>query len=950
MRDTRMNRRYVLVYTAAFALLALAVFFPFLRAGKSLVGNGDGQSQYILQLRYMGEWLRESADNLLHGRFFLRTYDYTIGMGDDINAIVRFHPLDYLSIFVPAKHTETLYDFLILLRMYLAGLAFSLYAFYWKKSGAKVLAGAVTYLFCGYVFELGIVHPVYLAPMIVLPLLLLGAEYMMEQGRKHSFALFTVMVYLGFTSNYYFMYINSVALLIYVLIRFFVLHPKGRRVREFFSLLVRMVSAYLVGLLLSFVTLLPTLNRYFNSYRSANLSESGNLLYYEDARRYFAWAINLISPLEASGNGTHLNFTVTVLPAIVLIFAAGYGKWKSLKRILLALLLFLLLPAGGFIMAVMHTENNRWVYLISLAAAVCVTFAAGHFFEQHVTQRRALIAVTVLFDVAVAILTALYPVSVFHLLAAAELTVFTLLVCLIPARFPGGEGGISSAGFVLVFTAVSAVLNGYFTFGGRFGNLTRYYADAGTTQSFFSDSEYANYALAAGSGQKGKDVWKDGFYRVDGIWDGSGEDNAALQLGYPGVQIYNSVLNAAQIRYLMDLENIGLTTMLHIHSLDGRSGAEALAGVRYFQTRVNQSAQLPYGFDRQVWMDGKMAVWENESPLAFGYTSDLVLPCSAMEDLSGDKIEELMLSAVVLEDDDVLKLMPENAPSGNAGEKEEAVLAAETEDIASGKTEPDEVPSKDTDPGSALHLADKEALLSGILSCEIPLPEGTKGIERTPDGYRVKKRRATLQIPYLRKAGCDVLIRFEGLKPDGIGASMKVTAPGISKRVHLLSDEQTYTLNREDYLVSLGYAPKDREDLVEIRFTKKGFYHLEGIRVINVARGDFAEKIRALNENSLQDVSFGPDIITGSIRLQDPRVMVFQIPWSRGWSARVDGQEASLLQANECYTGLCLDSGEHEIVLFYRTPWGREGALLSLAGLVLFVTGYALVCRRRRRH
>ena len=107
------------VYTAAFALLALAVFFPFLRAGKSLVGNGDGQSQYILQLRYMGEWLRESADNLLHGRFFLRTYDYTIGMGDDINAIVRFHPLDYLSIFVPAKHTETLYNFLILLRMYL---------------------------------------------------------------------------------------------------------------------------------------------------------------------------------------------------------------------------------------------------------------------------------------------------------------------------------------------------------------------------------------------------------------------------------------------------------------------------------------------------------------------------------------------------------------------------------------------------------------------------------------------------------------------------------------------------------------------------------------------------------------------------------------------------------------------------------------------------------------
>ena len=221
MSDTRITRRYILVYSAAFALLGIAVFFPFLTAGRSFVGKGDGLSQYILQLRYMGEWLRECAGNILHGNFALRSYDFTIGMGDDINAVVRFHPLDYLSVFVPASRTEQLYTFLIFLRLYLAGIAFSLYAFYWRRRGGEVLAGCLTYLFCGYVFELGIVHPTYLSPMIVLPLLLLGAEYMMEAGGRHSFVLFTVMVYLGFTSNYYFMYINTVALPVYVLIRFF---------------------------------------------------------------------------------------------------------------------------------------------------------------------------------------------------------------------------------------------------------------------------------------------------------------------------------------------------------------------------------------------------------------------------------------------------------------------------------------------------------------------------------------------------------------------------------------------------------------------------------------------------------------------------------------------------------------------------------------------------------
>ena len=318
MRETKINRKYVLIYTAVFAVLCLAVFFPFITGNKSLVGKGDGQSQYILQLRYMGQWLRQTVRDFLHGDFALRSYDFTIGMGEDIGSVIRFHPLDYLSVFVPSSRTEILYDFIIFLRLYLAGLAFSVFAFHWCCAGSSVLAGSIVYLFCGYVFELGIVHPIYISTMIVMPLLLLGAEYMMDRDRKHSFVLFTVMVYLGFTSNYYFMYINSVALLIYVLIRFGAVYRENR-VKNFFLLFVRMVSAYMVGLMMAMITLLPTLKRFFGSYRSQSMAQNSSLLVYEDLRRYFAWFINLISPLEASGNGTHLNFAVIALPCIVIL-------------------------------------------------------------------------------------------------------------------------------------------------------------------------------------------------------------------------------------------------------------------------------------------------------------------------------------------------------------------------------------------------------------------------------------------------------------------------------------------------------------------------------------------------------------------------------------------------------------------------------------------------------
>ena len=158
----------------------------------------------------------------------------------------------------------------------------------------------MVYLFCGYVFELAIVHPIYAAPMIVMPLLLLGAEYMMLG--LHSFALFSVMVWLGFVSNYYFMYINSVGLLIYVLVRFWSVFRRDR-VRNFVLLFIRMVSAYLLGLFLSAVTLLPAIQRYLGSYRSPGGPFSGGTQ--SIVRTEKSFADNTSVPAAAGGRFCH---------------------------------------------------------------------------------------------------------------------------------------------------------------------------------------------------------------------------------------------------------------------------------------------------------------------------------------------------------------------------------------------------------------------------------------------------------------------------------------------------------------------------------------------------------------------------------------------------------------------------------------------------------------------
>ena len=916
MHETKLNRKYVLIYTAVFAVLCLAVFLPFITGGRSLVGKGDGQSQYILQLRYMGQWLRQTLRDFLHGDFALRSYDFTIGMGEDIGSIVRFHPLDYLSVFVPSSGTEILYAFIIFLRLYLAGLAFSVLAFRFSCEGGAVLIGSIVYLFCGYVFELGIVHPIYISPMIVMPLLLVGAEYMMDRKRKHSFALLSIMVYLGFTSNYYFMYINSVALLIYVLIRFGAVYRENR-VKNFFILFVRMVSAYLVGLMMAMITLLPTLKRYFDSYRSQSMAQNTNLLVYEDLRRYFAWFINLISPLEASGNGTHLNFAVIVLPCIVILVLSGKQKWKGMKSILLANLIFLLLPLGGYIMAVMHTENNRWVYLISLSAAMTVSFAAPEAGSLSSLQKKGLIAVTVLFDAGTAAMTVLWGMNIYHLLAAAELTAATLLILGYEKSTSSSCRKVSSRpaavrvmGMLLCVTVVSSVLNGYFTFGRPFGNLTRFYVPAGTTESYFSRSRYANYNRV-GSGIGGEEEgasreWTDGFYRVDGYWRGSNEDNASIQLAYPGVQIYNSVLNASQIRYMMDTDNAGLTTMLHIQTLDGRAPSEAIAGVRYYQTQKKNLHQLPYGFDKQVWSGKKMAIYENKYPVNFGFTADTFISSTDYEKLRAAAKEEVMIHAAVVDDE------------------------------AAGRT----------DLAAELKQTDGRKETSSIESVELALPSGTEDIEPVEGGYRIRKDKSSVSFSFTRKAGCDTLLELEGLVPHDMGTSLRVDADGISRKVTLLSDQQTYTLLRRHYLVNLGYSEEEEEDTLTLTFRDAGEYDLEAVRMVYVPRADFRECTQELNRYSLQNVTFTKNTVTGSVSLDAPRFMVFQIPWNTGWSLQVNGEDRELIQTDRCYLGTLLKSGENEIRLTYRTPGSRTGTLLSLAGVLILVL--ALVLRRIR--
>jgi uncharacterized membrane protein YfhO len=954
MSERKKYGKYLLVYTALFSIIFLIVFSPFLLQGKNLIGKGDGQSQYILQLRYMGEWLRKTVGGFLHGDFHPDRFDYTIGMGDDIDAVVRFHPLDFLSIFVPASGTEALYCVLTVLRCFLAGLSLSAFVFHFRKSRTAALSGALLYVFCGFTFGLGIVHPTYLSHMILFPLMLLGAERMMDPERKKSFALFTVCVALGFISNYYFMYISSFGLLGYVLIRFFDLY-RTDRLKQFVRLLISLSLAYLLGLALSGVFLLPALARYKSSLRAVHEAERNSLLIYEDKRRYLAWFLNLITPYQASGNGTHLNFAVTLMPAAALIFSSAKRKssCRQIRTGLIVLLFCLLVPGAGYVLAAMNNENNRWVYLIAFAAAITVSFTADAVSALQKRDRCFLLLVTAVFDLGCAVWFCMTREAVFHLTAAAELTLYTAVLLSLSCRTEkkkkkaDGHAGYSRAGYsrgeriVLLFTAGSAALAGWMTFSPKFGNLAAYYQEQGTAFSRYEQSSYAVYTdTPLYTGKNGAAAFSDGFYRVDSVRNAYWEDNSSLVLRQPGVQIYNSIVNVSQLQAMIDQRSTGMTSILHVQSLDGRTALEELAGVRYFAVDTANTASVPYGYAKQPLASRrKLTLYENQYPLPFGFTTDTVISREDYEALSPAARDLVMLRAAVTED---------SGHTAESGQGQSSTLTDET------KQERASVSAQAGGTGQAqstsLRTTDGKEEEASVLREEVSFEAGD-GVTRKGSRLVTGKKGGSLSVSYEKKAGYECYLSLEGLRLLGgrsLAAAAYVKADGISKGILLSAANSAYTRGDDEYIVNLGTASGDGTGALQLLLPEEICVSLEKSELLYLPMADYKEKVAKLSEVSLQHVTFDGDSVSGEISLESPRYMVFQIPYSSGWTIEVNGKQKRPERADLCYLGVRLEEGTSQLRLVYHSPGLRAGILCSAAGLVLFAAALALAARRRR--
>ena len=893
-------KKYMLMYTVTFLLFAGGAFLTFLYTRRTFICEIDGLPQYYPYMVYMGKAMRAFGQQLIHGNFAQQLFDFTIGLGSEVSVVFRPHPLDLLSIFVPERYTEILYQFISLFSMYLSGLAFSAFAYEWRQRWDGLLTGSMVYVFCGFTLRLGLEHPAFLLPMVYFPLMLLLAERIIR--RKDGALLFALTAAVGWASGYPFMYISTMGLGLYMLLRLpGIWRQEG--LRGFIRVGLMDMCMYLLGTCMAAVFYLPSVAALALSGRSGGKLTIASLWIYPVSRYYQAF-LYLITPYLGLSYQTYASFPVIVLPALAVLFTTR-KRYTLLKWAVAVCFLLLLIPFGSFVMAALSYLNGRWMYLMALVMGLVCVYALEHLADIRGKAALAAAALPPLFALVAAAayktqnvgeLRSTHPLP-YLAVGLAELTAATAVILLIP-RVECLKR--HAAAILLAGTFLCVTINGYVTYSNDFSGLANEFKRMGESWQKIRESPYTYLARLS------EDVSDGGeFCRFDTDSDliASGEENYPMVLGYRSTSMYNSFMNGSVLDFLLDQESTGANAVHRLRGFASRTADEALMNVKYYLTKTADTVSVPFGYKKlEAYSDEAYSVYENQLPLSFGYSYDAYMSRSDYDALSGVEKEQAMLRSVILEED---------AEEG-------------------------------------ISLQKMTALPVQIERTEVSLPGSSETVERRDYGYYVKENKGTVSFSYQTKAGYECYLRLTGFTIGSRYVKVRVKTAEGSSIVPLRGASQTYALERENFSVRLGYSELDGEDEITLMFPDKGAYRLAGLELYYVPMADYETAVDKLNETALTNTVFTNNTITGEVHAQNNRFMVFSIPASAGWTVRIDGEKTPLYQVNIGMMGMPVPAGDHTIKLTYFSPGLQSARLMSVGGCAVFVV-LCVVFRRRRK-
>lgn len=900
------------VYTLAFCVMICAVFGVFFATGRSFIRTGDGLNQYFTALSYYRELLCGIIGNLFAPhQAAIPMFDMNIGYGGDILTTLHYYgigePLCLLSVLFSAESMEACFQLLFVLRLYLAGLFFAMFCRRHGHTTAGIVLGSMIYLFSGYTLYLVTNYVMFAVPLICLPLIFMGIDDVLE---KKSASLYIASVFLSAISSFYFFYMVSIVMVLYAVMRFLYLYSlecvksegggqEERRIeqrggikRMFFAglnHLWRFAIYYLAGGLLSMPVLLPVIMEYLKMGRSG-ISYPIPLLY-----EPIAYAVNFFD-LFYNFNGGRLGYSLLFLPVLIIIFRKK-THWIY-RAVVFIMALFLCIPFLSSMMNGFAYVTNRYQFALAFAAAYLISRFFENIFELSCRERMFVTAVTICLILLAGILVddkrillciVLCSAGVILLLWSAERFRRAVRVG-VPFLALGSIVLLSNMQYRMI--TADSILN----YLGRGRALGAYQGSQTETFIRYASEHEEVYANVTGGGAA-RFAQKEP-YELSAM-------NSALLTGIHGMQFYFSLYNNNVAVFNRSLA-VNAMNDFRYSGVEGRSILLHLLNAGYLLVGEGEEA---YGFEPLSDGEGRILYSTVESGL--GYTYRRTLSPKEWEKMNVVERQYAMLQAAVID---------EGAAASNI-----PVLSAR--DLSQTYKE----------PGYVCRAAEGIAVSDGEWNVTDTDAVLTISVESWQEELRDS-------LAY----GVELYVLLEGVDYAGDAACVTLDFSannGNSQLTYLTDKDATYT-GRHDFVCNLGLTREEVKE-IQVTFDNKGIYSFDSMKIICQPMIHVDAYYDALFEEKLEEVEIDTNVIRGKIRVSGDKLFVLAVPYSEGFRAYVDGQQAALMKVNEMMMGLNLTAGEHEIVFRYTTPGLKAGWLLCLCGSM--ICAGIVLCRRRER-
>lgn len=877
------------VYTLMFLLMCIVAFLPFFTEGKSFVwgaGVEDGLSQHFSALAYYGEALREFFRNLLAGHPKLVMWDMSLGYGADILSTLNYYaigdPLNLLYGFVSPKNTETMYDFMILLRMYLAGITFIMYARKMKKRSYGTVIGALVYVFSGFCFRLGLRHPFFINPMIYFPLLCLGIEKIYQRERPYVF-IFAVCV--SAMSNYYFLYMLTIFAVIYAWIRFYK-YTEENKIKTFFLTILKFGMYYTLGIAMAAVILLPSVIGFLGNGRYGNGADWKSLIVYPG--KYYLLFIENFIGYGNMGSNTNAGYLPIVGIVVLFTLFSQRMKHKKYRAAFIASIIALILPIFGYAFNGFSYANNRWAFALSFIVALLTAEMYPRLFVMSKRQQIGIGAGIIIYTVFCIIVNASGEEILKNkgIMAACGLIAVFYILLLIFQRLGYDTQKRIVRVSMAILLLISVGVHGYYRFDPKGYAYTQEFMDQGQAYRTLKEDNIRMLSK----------VNDPSVYRVHA--EGYRYKNYGLINHLNTISGYYSITAKCVTDTIKGYDTLGMQYADKYKGVDQRLGLLSLAGVKYITVAhnsqvakdVSSMGDVPYGVEK-LRKKGNITLYKNKYALPFAYAYDSYMTEQQYEQLNGIGKEQAMLAQIILNQHPADKEIQHNEQRN--GPDIQTISLPETR-ISSPK---------------------------GKKYADITVP-----VEKDKETYLYFKN----LVYHGKKNGDDKFILTGRKGTKGI----LVTQNDVQQKIHIQSTFNPYYFGRKDYIVKINHQTSKAKEKVRLNFLSPGEYEFDDISLITVPKKDVLARLKERKENSMKQIQYEGNHFRGVYHAKKDQILCVTIPYSKGWKATVNGNRTKIYKANGMFMGIIMKKGTQSVKLDYETPGLKIGAWISLVAWI----------------